>query len=119
MSPKELVLKCVDLFNQGDADQIALLYHEDAVNHRMPNTAIEGRKAIYDMFQQEFAQFDMTCIVENLFEDGAWAILEWKGPNDDMRGCGFFHIVNNKIKTQCGYWDKLTFLKEQGLSISE
>jgi len=106
-----------DLFNQGDAIKIRALYHINAINHQMPNQAVSRRKAIYEMFKNEFAQFKMTCIVENLFEDGAWAILEWKGLHDKMSGCGFFHIVNDKIMLQHGYWDKLTFLKEQGLPI--
>lgn len=119
MKPKELILHWVDLFNQANAKEIAALYHEDAVNYQLPNEPVVGKKAIFDMFHKEFAQFDMTCIVENIFEDGAWGILEWKGPNDKMRGCGFFHIVDGKIKIQRGYWDKLTFLKEQGLPIPD
>ena len=55
--------------------------------------------------------------VENIFEDGEWAILEWKDPLG-LRGCGFFHIVDGKIKLQRGYWDKLSFLKQHNLPIS-
>jgi hypothetical protein len=33
----------------------------------------------------------MQCTVENLFEDGEWAILEWSDPNG-LRGCGFFQV---------------------------
>ena len=58
------------------------------------------------MFTEEFAAADMTAIVENIFEDGQWAIVEWKDPLG-LRGCGFFHIVNGKILFQRGYWDKL------------
>jgi len=32
------------------------------------------------MFSHEFAQAKILCIPENLFEDGDWAILEWKDP---------------------------------------
>ena len=53
-------------------------------------------------------------IVENIFQDGEWAILEWKDPLG-LRGCGFFHIVDGKIVFQRGYWDKLSFLRLQGL----
>jgi hypothetical protein len=31
----------------------------------------------------------MTCVVENIFEDGEWAILEWKDPLG-LRGYVFF-----------------------------
>jgi hypothetical protein len=62
------------------------------------------------MFSTEFSQADMACIVENIFEDGDWVILEWKDPLG-LRGCGFFHIQNEKIIFQRGYWDKLSFLR--------
>ena len=54
--------------------------------------------------------------VENIFEDGEWAILDWKDPLG-LRGCGFFHIKNNLIVYQRGYWDKLSFLKQHNLPI--
>lgn len=55
----------------------------------------------------------MVCIVENVFEDGEWAILEWRDPLG-LRGCGFFHVIDARIVCQRGYWDKLTFLRIQG-----
>jgi hypothetical protein len=58
----------------------------------------------------------MVCIVENLFQDGDWAILEWRDPVG-LRGCGFFHVRDGKIAFQRGYWDKLSFLKAQGLPL--
>lgn len=68
------------------------------------------------MFEQDFSFPEMVCIVENIFEDGQWAILEWRAPLG-LRGCGFFQIVNNKIIFQRGYWDKLSFLKQHNLPI--
>lgn len=44
----------------------------------------------------------MTCIVENIFEDKYWRILEWKDLLG-LRGCGFFHIVDGEIKFKRGY----------------
>lgn len=116
MSPKELIKKWVELFNDGKADKLAELYHENAINHQVANEPVEGKRAIQEMFTTEFAASKMTCIVENIFEDGDWAILEWKDPNG-LRGCGFFHIIDNKIKFQRGYWDKLSFLKLNNLPI--
>ena len=55
-------------------------------------------------------------MVENIFEDGEWAIMEWKG-SLGLRGCGFFHVKDNKIVFQRGYWDKLSFLKQHNLPI--
>ena len=89
---------------------------EDAVNHQVANDPVEGREAIHQMFKNEFAAADMTCIPEQILEDGEWAILEWKDPLS-LRGCGFFHVVNGLIVFQRGYWDKLSFLRMHGMPL--
>ncbi len=116
MKPKELILKWVRLFNEAKAEEIALLYHPEAVNHQVANQPVIGQDKIRKMFREEFDAFDMTCIVENVFEDGEWGILEWKDPHG-LRGCGFFHVVKGKILFQRGYWDRLSFLKQQGVPL--
>ena len=118
MTPKQTVLKWVETFNKADADALAELYHPNAINHQVANSPVESRVAIKAMFEHEFSQAEMTCIIENLFEDGNWAILEWKDPLG-LRGCGFFHIENGKIIFQRGYWDKLSFLKLHNLPIPQ
>jgi len=100
----------VDAFNRADVDGITGLYSENAINHQVAETPVEGRSAIRSMFEREFARANMVCIVENLFEDGEWAILEWRDPAG-LRGCGFFHVRNSLIQFQRGYWDKLSFLR--------
>ncbi len=115
-SPKQIVMQWVEVFNQGDAREIAKLYHTNAINHQVANEPVIGKDAIYTMFENEFDAADMVCIVEHIFEDGEWAILEWKDPLG-LRGCGFFHIVEGKIKYQRGYWDKLSFLRMHNLPI--
>ena len=114
--PKEILMQFVEAFNNADVDKIASLYDENAVNHQVANEPVIGKMAIKNMFEQEFATTDMTCIVENIFEDGEWAIMEWKDPLG-LRGCGFFHVQNDKIVFQRGYWDKLSFLKQHDLPI--
>ncbi|NLO91111.1 MAG: nuclear transport factor 2 family protein [Elusimicrobia bacterium] len=116
--PKSVLLKFVEAFNRGDADGLAALYAWDAVNHQVAEKPIKGRKAIRKMFADSFASAAMTCIVENIFEDGEWAIMEWRDPLG-LRGCGFFHVVDSRIVFQRGYWDKLTFLKQQGLPLPQ
>ena len=116
MKARELIEKWIDTFNEGDADKIAELYHSDAINHQVANDPVKGKNAIKEMFSAEFSSADMTCIPENIFEDGEWAILEWKDPLG-LRGCGFFHVIDGKIKFQRGYWDKLSFLKLHNLPI--
>ena len=116
LRPKEVVCKWVDAFNNHDVETITSLYHENATNHQVTNAPVLGIEAIHSMFKEEFAAADMTAIVENIFEDGQWAILEWKDPLG-LRGCGFFQVVNGKILFQRGYWDKLSFLKQHNLPV--
>lgn len=118
MRPREVVQDWVAAFNRGDAEALAALYTEDAVNHQVVQEPVEGREAIRAMFRREFAAAEMECIVENLFEDGEWAILEWRDPAG-LRGCGFFHVVDGRIRFQRGYWDRLSFLRQHGLPIPE
>ena len=116
MRPRDVVKKWVEAFNKADAELIASFYHKDAINHQVVTEPIQSREAIQLMFASEFANAEMFCIIENIFEDGEWAILEWKDPKG-LRGCGFFHIIDGKIKFQRGYWDKLSFLRQQGLPL--
>jgi hypothetical protein len=116
MTPKELVYKWVDAFNRADADALAYMYAEDAINHQVVTEPVHGRAAIKQMFITEFAKAEMICQVEQVLEDGEWAILEWKDPLG-LRGCGFFHIINDQIVFQRGYWDKLSFLRQHNLPV--
>jgi hypothetical protein len=116
MRPKELILDWVDAFNKADVDTLIGYYSENAINHQVANDPVTGKDAIRKMFIDEFANAEMTCIVENIFEDKDWAILEWSDPLG-LRGCGFFHIIDDKIVFQRGYWDKLSFIKMHGLPI--
>jgi hypothetical protein len=114
MTPKEIVEKWIEAFNKADAALISNLYSEDAINHQVVNEPVIGKKAIGEMFANEFANAEMVCIPENIFQDGDWAILEWKDPKG-LRGCGFFQIKHDKIIFQRGYWDKLSFHQLHGL----
>lgn len=116
MTLKELIEAWVAAFNRGDADEMAAFYAEDAVNHQVALEPVVGRDAIRAMFAREFAQAEMVCIPENIFEDGDWAILEWRDPWG-LRGCGFFQVKDGKIVFQRGYWDRLTFLKIHNLPV--
>ena len=116
MSGRALIEQWVALFNAGDADAIAALYHGDAVNHQVTQDPVEGRVAIRAMFAREFAAAEMVCIPEAIHEAGEVIALEWRDPLG-LRGCGFFTIREGKIAFQRGYWDKLSFLKLHGLPI--
>ena len=114
MRPRDVVQAWISAFNRADIDALCALYREDATNHQVAETLAEGREAIRAMFAAGFAATEMVCIPEQLFEDGEWAILEWRDPKG-LRGCGFFHVIDGQIAFQRGYWDKLSFLELHGL----
>jgi hypothetical protein len=118
MIPKEVLQKWIDAFNRADIETISELYADNAINHQVANEPVIGKFAIKEMFTKEFSAAEMICIPENIFQDGEWAILEWKDPKG-LRGCGFFQIQNDKIVFQRGYWDKLSFLKLYNLPIPQ
>lgn len=89
MSPRQVVQAWVARFNAADIDGLAALYAETAINHQVVTEPLHGQAAIHRLFEVEFGRAQMVCLVENLFEDGEWAILEWRDPNG-LRGCGFF-----------------------------
>lgn len=118
MTPKQLVQEWVSRFSTGDIDGLASLYAADAVNHQVVMEPLHGRAAIRRMFETEFGRAQMTCIVENLFEDGEWAILEWRD-SKGLRGCGFFQVRDGLIVFQRGYFDQLSFFRQQGIAVPE
>ncbi len=103
-------------FNRAEPHTLARFYTDDAVNHQVAEAPIQGKHVIREMFAAGFASATMVCIIDNSFQDSEQAILEWKDP-PGLRGCGFFHVVNDKIIFQRGYWDKLSFLRPQGLPL--
>jgi hypothetical protein len=108
----------VEAFNRADVEALTNFYREDAINHQVAEKPVEGRAAIRERLASEFAAAKMVCIVEHIFEDGEWAILEWRDPKG-LRGCGFFHVIDDKIAFRRGYWDKLTFLRLYGLPLPD
>ena len=116
MSPRDVAKAWVDAFNRSDVDALVALYRDDAVNHQVALPPVEGREAIREMFTREFGAANMVCIVEHIFEDGEWAILEWRDPIG-LRGSGFFRVVDGRIAFQRGYWDRLSFLRAHGLPL--
>lgn len=115
-TPKDQLKKWVELFNQGNAEAIAECYTDDAINHQITQAPVKGKKDICTMFKNEFDAANMTCIIENIFKDGNWGILEWKDPLG-LRGCGFFQFENGLIKFQRGYWDQLSLFRIHQLPI--
>ncbi len=118
MTPAELVREWIRRFNAGDADGLAELYAPNAVNHQVVTDPLEGREAIRRMFVIDFSRATMVCLEESLFSCGDWAILEWRDPAG-LRGCGFFRIQEAQIVFQRGYFDQLSFFRQQGITVPE
>lgn len=116
MEPRQIVERWVAAFNRGNAKEIAEFYADDAINYQVANEPVAGKTSIREMFEAEFSAAKMVCIVENIFQDRNWVILEWKDPLG-LRGCGFFKFESGLITIQRGYWDKLSFLKAHDLPI--
>ena len=115
-APRETVGRWVAAFNAADIDALCALYREDAVNHQMAYGPLRGIEAIRGLFEMEFGRAEMTCIIENLFEDGDTALLEWSDPNG-LRGCGVFRVVDGLIAEQRGYFDRLSFYMAAGIPL--
>jgi limonene-1,2-epoxide hydrolase len=117
-TPKEVVQAWVSAFNRADVNELVSLYHKDAVNHQVAYEPLKGAEKIRKLFELDFGRARMVCQVENLFQDGEWAILEWSDPLG-VRGCGFFQVKNGQIVFQRGYFDKLSFFRAQGIPLEE
>lgn len=127
MSPKQVLGKWIMVMNSHDAKAAASLYHADAINLQIAlRKPLIGSDEILKDFEEFFSNIpDTFTKIENLFEDGEWAILEWSGGGTfkptgkkfSLRGCGFFNIINGRIKIQRGYWDKHTWFSQVGIPV--
>ena len=134
-TPREVIQDWVAAFNQRNAHAAVQLYHEDATNFQVAlGDPTVGREAILDDLLSFFHAFpDNFTDVENLFEEGEWAILEWFGggtwrgefagmsPNGrsfKLRGCGFFYITDGRIRFQRGYFDKATWFGQLDIPLT-
>jgi limonene-1,2-epoxide hydrolase len=116
MTPKQIVELWIEKFNNADIEGLIEIYAVDEINHQVVTKPLKDREEIRKLFEVDFARAKMVCIPEMIHEAGEWAILEWRDPLG-LRGCGFFHIQNNQIVFQRGYFDQLSFFKQQGLPI--
>ncbi len=83
MRPKEIVEAWLDAFNRADVAALTMLYREDAINHQIAESPVEGREAIRAMFEAGFASVHMVCIPENLLRTVIGA--SWSGGT--LRAC--------------------------------
>ncbi|MEP0838623.1 ester cyclase [Coleofasciculus sp. FACHB-64] len=134
-SPKEVLHDWVAAYNARDPYALIELYHDDAINHQVAFGApLQGREVLLESFIAFFNAFpDNYTHPENIFEDGEWVIIEWSGGGTflgelggnpptgksfTLRGCGFFQVIDGKIRFQRGYIDKYTWFTQIGLPVS-
>jgi steroid delta-isomerase-like uncharacterized protein len=134
-SPKAVIDDWVDAYNARDPHALIELYHDDAVNHQVAfGEPLQGREALLESFIAFFDAFpDNYTHPVNVLEDGEWAVVEWKGGGTftgelggnaptgksfTLQGCGFFHVLNGKIKFQRGYIDKHTWFTQLQLPVA-
>jgi hypothetical protein len=114
-TPKQVVTEWAAAFNQSDAAAGAALYHEDATNIRVPfGEPLRGRRAMLENFIEFFRAFPDSYTRSRAFSRMV------TGPSCrtfTLRGCGFFQIVDCKIRSQRGYWDRATGFNQLGLPV--
>lgn len=132
MTPLAVLGRWIEAFNRHDLQALAACYHEDAVNHQVAAGApVRGRDAIVADMGALLAAFpDIWARPENLLASGDWAAWEWVGGGTltgpflgheptgrayELRGCGFFRVVDGRIQLQRGYWDREGWLSQLGL----
>lgn len=103
ISPRKIVMELVDAFNDKDVDRAAALFREDAVCHQISGQTVYGREAIGKLIAEAVGRLKIEWVIENIFEDGEWAILEGRDIRG-FRGCVVFRVVDSKILLQRGYW---------------
>jgi len=131
-TPKEVLIEWVAAYNGRDPHALVALYHEDAESHQVAlGELIRGRAALLESFVSFFRAFPNNYThPEHIFEEGKWAIIEWRGGGTftgplgniaptgrsfTLRGCGFFQITEGRIRFQRGYFDRHTWFSQLGV----
>lgn len=126
-SPEDVIREWVNYFNTREPEKLASLYHEDATNLQIAvGVPLVGREAMLKDFREFFANIpDNFTNLEQLIINGDRVTIEWTGGGTfkptgksfTMQGCGFFLIVDGKIKSQRGYWDMAKWCKAIGVPL--
>ena len=133
MSTEQVFREWVRAFAAKDAAAVAACYHEDAVNWQVADQPVRGRESIRGMMAAFFTAFpDAWTQCESTLIDGEWAAWEWvgggtflnalgdlppTGKSFEIRGCGFFQIIEGKIRLQRGYWDRAAWYQQIGVPL--
>lgn len=132
-SPHEIAMKWVAAYNSHSPEAAVALYHEDVTNVQFPwGRSVQGRDAMRAIYSTVFQAFpDIEIEAESVLAEGERVAVEWRfsgtmrgefaghAPTNrsfTMRGCEVFQIVDGKIHTQHGYWDKATMFDQLGIA---
>lgn len=135
-SPKNIAMMWAAAYNSHDPDAAAALYDANVTNVQMPwEKPVHGREAMRATYVKVFKAFpDIHVEIENVLEDGQWIVVEWRfsgtmrgefaghPPNNSqftMRGCELFRIMDGKIHSQHGYWDKATMFAQLNIKLDK
>lgn len=131
---KENLRRWIEAFQARDLERVVDCYADNAVNFQVAAGEPSIGKQIIRIDTAEFFQGfpDAWSRVENSMSDVDWAAWEWvgggtftgefygnrpTGKSFEIRGCGFFNFEEDKIVLQRGYWDKLSWFSQIGISI--
>mgnify|MGYP002627226973 CR=1 FL=1 len=98
---KELIGKYMEVFNTKNSDVLSQFYSKNAIIQRSNGEPMFGWDELVDYLKKDL-QTAKTRKIENIFEDGEWAVLEWSEVGG-KRGCKIFKIVAEKILVQRNY----------------
>jgi hypothetical protein len=88
----------------------------DAINHQVAEEPVQGRDAIRRMFADAFAATEDGLPRGESLRGRRLGHARMARPQGPA-GCGYFHVRDDRIVFQRGYWDKVTFLRQQGLPL--
>jgi steroid delta-isomerase-like uncharacterized protein len=130
--PEAIASAWADAYNRHDAEAAALLYREDVVNEQLPwGKAVRGREAMRATYLKVFQAFpDLRVDLEHVMARGDRVVVEWRFSGTQrgefaghppthrsfqLRGCEVFQIVEGRIQSQQGYWDKASLFEQLGI----
>lgn len=116
MQLQEIIHSWVDALNDGDVEHLINLYAEQAIYEPVGGKSIAGKAAIKERLQWEIDRQTVPCLIEDLFGEKEWVVLEWKDPLG-LQATRFFHIINNKIIFQKNYWHSISYLKMNNIEL--
>jgi uncharacterized protein (TIGR02246 family) len=128
----DLIRAWVDAANSRDPEQITALYAPHAQLLYTWGELLDGQKSINEHFTDFFSAFpnwkkQPYSLIQGHHD---WAVLEWQahatfsgrfrdkdptGRSFQLRGCGVFHVVNDRIRLHRRYLDRRDWFRQMGI----